>query len=64
MTFALGVLLLAFGALLVWGVDSEVAGMNADLVGAVVLVVGVVGTLLSLVSSARGRLPDRVARYV
>jgi hypothetical protein len=63
MTFALGILLLAFGALFIWGVDSEVAGMNADLVGVAMLAVGAVGTFLALLSSARSRAPDRVVRY-
>ena len=62
MTLAFGILLLAFGALFVWGVDSEVAGMNADLVGAAMLVFGAVGILLALVSSARSRSTDRVVR--
>lgn len=64
MTLALGILLLAFGALLVWGVDSEVAGTNVDVLGAALLAGGAIGVLLALVGHARGRTPERrMMRY-
>ena len=62
MTLALSILLLAFGAVLIWGVDYELAGLNVDLVGAILLVVGAVGALLALVAYARGARTERLVR--
>jgi hypothetical protein len=42
-------LLIAGGAVLIWGVNAEVAGLDVDAIGAILMVVGVVGLVLSLV---------------
>jgi len=41
-------LLIAGGAVLIWGVNAEVAGLDVDAIGAILMVVGVVGLVLSL----------------
>ncbi|HEV3478359.1 MAG TPA: DUF6458 family protein [Gaiellaceae bacterium] len=61
MTLALSILLLALGAVLVWGVDYEVAGIDLDVVGVILVVVGAVGAILALATSARAG-PRRVVR--
>lgn len=49
--FGLGISLIlgAAGAVLLWAVDYEVSGVELSTVGAILLVVGIVGALLSLV---------------
>jgi hypothetical protein len=59
-TLALSIFLLAFGAMLMWGVEYEAAGL--DLVGAVLLVAGTIGALLAAATYARNRPADRVVR--
>jgi hypothetical protein len=43
-----GLVLVAAGAILVWGVTSEPEGLDLDAIGVVLMVVGIVGLLLSL----------------
>jgi hypothetical protein len=40
--------LIAAGAILVWGVNATVAGLNVDAIGVILMVIGVVGLILSL----------------
>jgi hypothetical protein len=40
--------LIAGGAILVWGVNATVAGLNVDAIGVILMVIGVVGLILSL----------------
>ncbi len=40
---------LALGAILIWGVTGEVAGLDLDAIGVILLVVGALGLLLSLI---------------
>jgi len=42
------IFLIALGAILIWGVTGEVAGVNIDAIGVILLVVGALGLLLSL----------------
>jgi hypothetical protein len=42
-------LLIAGGAILVWGVNAEVGGLDVDAIGAILMVVGVIGLVLSLI---------------
>ena len=63
--FGLGVSLIlgAAGAVLLWAVDVEVSGVELSTVGAILLVVGIVGALLSLIIAGfSGRDEDVVAR--
>ena len=42
-------ILIAIGAILIWAVDAEISGLDIDVVGWILLIVGIVGALLSLV---------------
>jgi hypothetical protein len=50
--------LIACGAILVWGVDKAVAGLNLDAIGVILMVIGIIGLVLSMIfwSSWGGRL--------
>jgi hypothetical protein len=48
MGLGLSLLLIAAGAILIWGVTGEVASLDVDAIGVILMVVGVVGLLLSL----------------
>jgi hypothetical protein len=41
--------LIAGGAILIWGVNAEVAGLDVDAIGAILMVIGVIGLVLSLI---------------
>jgi hypothetical protein len=41
--------LIAGGAILVWGVNAEVAGLDVDAIGVILIVVGIVGAVLSMI---------------
>jgi hypothetical protein len=43
------ILLIAAGAILIWGVTGEVAGFDIDAIGVILLVVGALGLLLSMI---------------
>ena len=40
--------LIAAGAILVWGVNATVAGLNVDAIGVILMVIGAIGLILSL----------------
>ena len=42
-------ILAAAGAILLWAVDAEVSGVDISTVGAILLIVGIAGAILSLV---------------
>jgi Domain of unknown function (DUF6458) len=42
-------ILIAVGAVLTWAVTYEVSGVDIQLVGVILLVVGIIGALLSLI---------------
>ena len=42
-------ILIALGAILVWGVSANANGINVDAVGVILMIVGLIGFLLSLV---------------
>jgi uncharacterized membrane protein len=55
--FTVGVILIAVGAILVWGVTEEASGVNIDAVGWILMIVGAIAALLSLIfwsTAARG----------
>jgi hypothetical protein len=58
--------LIAGGAILIWGVNAEVAGLDVDAIGAILMVIGVIGFVLSLIfwSSWGGMAGRRRATYV
>jgi hypothetical protein len=49
MGLGVGLLLIAVGAILVWGVTSDIGGVNEDAIGWILMIVGAVGVLLSLI---------------
>jgi hypothetical protein len=58
--------LIAVGAILVWGVTSNIAGIDEDAIGWILMVIGVVGLVLSMIfwSSWGGWGGRRRATYV
>jgi hypothetical protein len=49
MGVAVGLILIAFGAILTWGVNAEVSGLNVTAIGVILLVLGIFVVLLDLV---------------
>jgi hypothetical protein len=47
--FTVGVILIAVGAVLVWGVTGEASGVDIDAVGWILMIVGAIAALLSLI---------------
>jgi hypothetical protein len=62
MAIAIGIVLVAVGAVLVWGVDRTVSGVDASTIGVVFMAVGGVGAVASLLLSARPSPGPRTAR--
>jgi hypothetical protein len=48
MGVGVSLLLIAAGAILVWGIQSDVAGISEDAIGVILMVVGGIGLVLSL----------------
>jgi hypothetical protein len=48
MGLAVSLILVAAGAILAWGVTDDPEGLNLDAIGAVLIIIGIVGFLLSL----------------
>jgi hypothetical protein len=48
MGLGVSLLLVAAGAILVWGITSEPSGLDLDAIGAILIVIGIVGFILSL----------------
>ncbi len=49
MGISLSIFLIAIGAILAWAVEAEVSGLDVQVAGIILLVVGVIGFLASLV---------------
>ena len=49
MGLGVSLFLIAGGAILVWGVNAEVAGLDVDAIGVILMVIGVVGLILSMI---------------
>src|SRR5829696_378988 len=49
MTLGVSLLLVAAGAILIWGVTGEASGIDVDAIGVILIVVGIIGFVLSLV---------------
>ena len=41
--------LIAGGAILIWGVTGEVAGLDVDAIGVILMVIGIIGLVLSMI---------------
>ena len=48
MGIAVSLILIAAGAILEWGVTAHASGLNLNAIGAILMVIGVVGFVLSL----------------
>lgn len=48
MGIAVSLILVAVGAVLVWGVEKDAEGLNVDAVGVILMVVGLVGAVLTM----------------
>ena len=66
MGIAVSLILVAVGAILVWGVETDAEGLNVDAVGVILMIVGLVGFLLTLMfwQSWLGRGGFRRQTYV
>jgi hypothetical protein len=49
MGLGVSLILIAVGAVLTWGVNAEVAGLNVDAIGVILMIVGAIGALLSMI---------------
>lgn len=49
MGIGVSLLLIAGGAILVWGVNATVAGLDVNAIGVILMVVGIIGLVLSLI---------------
>jgi hypothetical protein len=48
MGFGVSLFLIAVGAILVWGVTRNAAGINEDAIGVILMVIGAAGLVLSI----------------
>jgi hypothetical protein len=62
MGLALSLLLAAAGAILIWAVSATTSGVNIHTVGWILLIVGIVGSVLSLVFWSSWAGPGGMAR--
>ena len=49
MPIGLSLILIAAGAVLVWGVTGEVSGLDVDAIGVILMVVGAIGFVISMI---------------
>ena len=49
MGLGVSILLIAVGAILVWGINADVAGVDEDAIGWILMIVGALGLLLSMI---------------
>ena len=49
MGLGVSILLVAVGAILVWGVTSDAEGIDVDAIGVILMVVGLLGLLISMI---------------
>lgn len=49
MGMGVSIVLAALGAILIWGVSAEVAGIDVNAIGWILLIVGIIGALLSMI---------------
>ena len=48
MGLGVSLLLIAVGAILIWGLQSDVAGISEDAIGIILIVIGALGLILSM----------------
>ncbi|HZM18894.1 MAG TPA: hypothetical protein VFB87_05735 [Gaiellaceae bacterium] len=66
MGLGVSLLLIAVGAILIWGLQSDVAGISEDAIGVILIVIGALGLILSMMfwSSWGGMGGRRRSTYV
>jgi hypothetical protein len=66
MGLGVSLLLIAVGAILIWGLQSDVAGISEDAIGVILIVIGSLGLILSMMfwSSWGGMGGRRRSTYV
>ena len=62
MGIGVSLLLIAAGAILLWGVTGEVAGIDIDAIGVILMVVGLIGGVLSMIFWSSWGVPAGVSR--
>lgn len=62
MGIGVSLLLIAAGAILLWGVTGEVAGIDIDAIGVILIVVGALGAVLSMIFWSSWGGPAGVSR--
>ena len=62
MGIGVSILLIAVGAILVWGVNAEVGGVDIDAIGVILMVVGALGAVLSMIFWSSWGGPAGVSR--
>ncbi|MGH8947078.1 MAG: DUF6458 family protein [Acidimicrobiia bacterium] len=50
--------LIALGAILYWAVSAEAEGFNINMIGLILLIVGVIGLVLTLIMTASAETTD------
>jgi hypothetical protein len=55
MTLPVSLVLIAAGAILIWGVTTDAEGLDLDAIGVILIVVGIVGLILSVLFWDRWR---------
>lgn len=50
--------LIALGAILYWAVSAEAEGFNINMIGLILLIVGVIGLVLTLIMTANAETTD------
>lgn len=53
MTVGFSLFLIALGAILRWGIDAVVEGANLDVIGLILIAIGVVGLIIGLFTTGR-----------
>jgi hypothetical protein len=66
MGLGVSLLLIAVGAILIWGLQSDIAGISEDAIGVILIVIGALGLILSMMfwSSWGGMGGRRRSTYV
>ena len=63
MTFAGAIFLIVVGAILMYGVNLDIAGVRENVIGLILIVAGLIGLVAAVITSAawaaRGRRGDR-----
>lgn len=61
MGIAASVLLVAIGAILIWGLDASIGGVHVNTIGWICLIIGVIGALVSVMFWASSGAKDRAS---